>query len=681
MRKILSIDVLVFIILLIYSQNCNSSNEKLDTLGNFNRSRAFETIQRYTTDLSLVGIDSNRAKINNLLTNAINLDEKRISAEIYRLLGDFYAKESLNDSAIFYYQKALTIGSDIDYDYYYPYIDYKIADRYWEMGNYSQALEDALLLRSYYEKRNTLEDQEYLFNLFGIIYLRLQDYSSALENLQHSIKISERKKNLKLLGVSYANIGSLFFQQEKYIEALENYEKGVNLEVGSEQFMNAGRSYESIAKVYLAIQDSEKAKQLLEKAIEYNQKANDLIGYARTYSTYGRLYNYLKDYNKSIEYLKRAEEYSIKCDLREYNMNVCEQLSIAYYGQKDYQKAFSYQVKYFNLYKQVYNIQDYTNTKKIENELRTEKKNNELNRLVIEKQRSYTVFYFVVIILSATISALFILMYLRSLKSRRSLLALNTEINQQKENLQEINIELDVAKRNAENANQLKSHFLRNISHEIRTPLNGIVGLSEIIVTKSLSDEEKQNYLYIIKNSSNQLISTIDNLVEMAHITTNQVKAQKSHFNPEHFLADIYKTYKFKIADFNKNISFSYSSDTANEVSIYSDFDLLKKILLQLLDNAIKFTKKGEITIGYNLYDNSIRFFVRDTGIGISESSKEFVYELFRQEQETLSREYEGIGLGLTIAKELSTLLNGKLWFESIKDKGTTFFIDIPISA
>lgn len=631
-------------------------------------------IRRMYTDLQQLQLDSNWVKINKALEHARSSGDGRIEADIFNLIGDYYNRNFISDSMLKFYKKALDIGVKVDYNQYFPDVGYKIANTYWSIGNYSLALEMALQLKSYYEGKGLIEEQAHLINLLGIIYLKLLDFPSALENLEHAAKICEKKKNLALLGVVYANIGNLYYRMKQYPESLIYYEKGVELEVENKEYMAAGRSYEAIANLFLSKGEFEKVESSLEQALHYNAETSDIVGQLRTFSTYGKYYNRINDYGKAIKYLEEAEKIAIKSDSKEYYMKTCEQFSIAYSCLNNYLKAFFYQDKYLELYKEIYNIQEFAGIKKLEHELRIEKKNNEISKIEIEKKRYVNILLIIVVILSIAIGSLFMVMYFRSVSTKRFLIKMNAEIKRQKDELERANVELEEARKTAESADELKSHFLRNITHEIRTPLNGIIGISEVLVNNESSDN-KYECLQMIKDNSSKLISTIHNLVEMANITSNQVRAHVEEINPELFLKDIYQTYQSRFDYCNGKVTFNNLSSSDCNILIKTDVKLLKKIVEQLLENSIKFTKEGSISIGYKQDGSVLHFFVQDTGVGISKDSQSIIFESFRQEQEGSIREFEGVGIGLTIAKKLSELLGAELWFESKKDQGTTFYI------
>lgn len=634
----------------------------------------YQYIKDVYSNISQLDIDSNRIKLNKVLTLSRVNGDKSIEVDIYNLLGDYYKRISVSDSTLKYYKKALDIAVKVDYNKYFPSIGYNIANSYWLIGNYSQALEMALQLKNFYDVNGKIEEQAHLINLLGIIYLKLLDFSSALENLEHAARICEEKNNMGLLGVVYANIGNLYYRMKQYPESIKYYEKGVKLEIDNKEFTGAGRSYEAIANLYLEMGELERVEPLLENALHYNALSADLVGQLRTFSTYGKYYNSIEEHAKAIKYLEEAEKIAIKSDSKEYYMKTCEQFSIAYRSLNNHLKALYYQDKYLSLYKQIYNIQEFSNIKKLEHELRIEKKNNEIVKIEIEKKRYVNALLLVVIILSFTIGALFMLMYLRSIRTKKSLLKMNQEITIQKEYLEKTNIELDEARKTAESANELKGHFLRNITHEIRTPLNGIIGISEVIVNNKSADN-KLECLQMIKDNSSKLISTIDNLVEMAHITSKQVITQVEYFNPKLFLDDLYQEYLTRFDYCKGKVEFNILNNLDSNIQLKTDSRLLRKIIEQLIENSIKFTKEGRISIGCKREQNHLHFFVQDTGIGISKDSQTKIFESFRQEQEGSIREFEGVGIGLTIAKKLSEILGAELWFESKKDQGTTFFV------
>jgi len=244
----------------------------------------------------------------------------------------------------------------------------------------------------------------------------------------------------------------------------------------------------------------------------------------------------------------------------------------------------------------------------------------------------------------------------------------------------EVEHELIQSKERAEESDKLKSAFLANMSHEIRTPMNAIIGFSDLLADPSLDSPEIGLYTSVIKERCNNLLQIVNDILDISRIEANQVELKENAFALNALIEELYIEYAQKLINENKfQIVLNIFKDFADDESIIcADEVRLKQILCNLLDNAIKFTKNGEIEFGYkSLDDNHLEFFVRDTGIGIHPDKHQIIFERFRQIDESLDREYGGNGLGLAICKAFVELMGGKIWLESEPEKGTTFFFTI----
>lgn len=233
------------------------------------------------------------------------------------------------------------------------------------------------------------------------------------------------------------------------------------------------------------------------------------------------------------------------------------------------------------------------------------------------------------------------------------------------------------AEQEAIKSNELKSAFLQNISHEIRTPMNSIIGFSDLLQFEDLTPKNKQEYTTNIINSSNQLLSIVDELMDISLIETGNMKVYESRFNLNQFLDDI-------VASFNlilkKEIEFSIEKGLSDELStIKTDEHKLRQIIQNLLTNSNKYTDAGTIKMSYTVINSEIQFCIRDTGIGIPHDVQNHVFERFRQVNESNKKLNDGVGLGLAICKGHIDILNGKIWLESKAGKGTSFYFTIPL--
>ncbi|MBK6967105.1 MAG: PAS domain S-box protein [Bacteroidales bacterium] len=240
--------------------------------------------------------------------------------------------------------------------------------------------------------------------------------------------------------------------------------------------------------------------------------------------------------------------------------------------------------------------------------------------------------------------------------------------------------ELINAKEQAEESDRLKSAFLANMSHEIRTPMNGILGFTELLKTPGLTGEEQQEYIQIIKKSGDRMLNIINDIIDISKIESGQMSVSVSDTNVNEVIEYIFNFFKPETEQ--KGVRFSYFAGLpVDDAVIKTDREKIYAILTNLVKNAIKFTKTGFIEFGYIRKDKNLEFFVSDSGTGIPDEHKSFIFERFRQGSESLIRNYEGAGLGLSISKAYIELLGGEIWVESEPGKGSAFYFNIPYNA
>jgi PAS domain S-box-containing protein len=262
-----------------------------------------------------------------------------------------------------------------------------------------------------------------------------------------------------------------------------------------------------------------------------------------------------------------------------------------------------------------------------------------------------------------------------TVNNERCLLSSFDDITERKKHV----TELIKAKEKAEESDKLKTAFLHNISHEIRTPMNAIVGLSALLGEPDLRHEDQVSLINNLQQSSNQLLSIITNIINISNIEAEIVKINLTEINLNSKLRILYNRYLPYATE--KGLSMSYETTLDDNKSVFqTDSFKLDEILSNLIGNALKFTEHGYIKFGYDVEKNLVRFYVSDTGIGISSNQHVKIFDRFYQVENKVSRQYEGTGLGLAICKSYVELLGGKIWLTSEKDKGSIFYFTVPFN-
>jgi len=265
-------------------------------------------------------------------------------------------------------------------------------------------------------------------------------------------------------------------------------------------------------------------------------------------------------------------------------------------------------------------------------------------------------------------------------ESKEEVVLQNEKLIQHKNNLEKIvyerTQELLKAKEKAEESDRLKSSFLANMSHEIRTPLNAIVGFSRIITETSTTEEERIGYSSIISDSSDSLLMLVNDILDFSSIEANQLVINKTVFYINELFDNLYSSFLLSRKNKDVNIVLNCSDKS---VKVYTDKLRLRQILVNLLQNAFKFTKEGFVELGYYIESDSMVMYVKDTGSGISKTEQKHIFDRFRKSNKQNDKVFRGIGLGLTISKRLGELLDGNLTVESKTGNGSIFYLSIPV--
>ena len=664
--KNLLLCALIFLNTLAYSQNQQLTLQEKKTLA---------VIDQHI----LLGDTLTTQLIDSTIKNTNNIDNQHFNIHLLRKKATAYEKNNQFHLAAKALEESWLRAKNYDMASYMPLFFPALPKAMWRSGNYAKAIKYYVFLENNY---TLLNDSGILYSIYndnGLIYHRLNYPEKAKEYYLKAIRFSKQENNEKMLGVSLTNLGALYYDTNRYQKSLNLFLQGVKIEERTHQKDKAGRSYTYIAKNYLALGDSAKAGKYLQKALKNNQMSADLFGLVRTYIAQAHFFSKAQNQPQmAINQLLKVISMAQKAGLKEEEKQAWQALAKLYQQKERFDSAFWALQHEYKMNMQLSNIEEVLTSQNLAYQLELEKHANQIHQMRLSRQkthtRSYGIGFLILIFLFSVISFL----YYKIIRSKKTLTLKNQESEVQRSELQQLNQKLVKAYAEIEKANALKTQFLNNISHEIRTPLNGILGFSAMIASDNLTNVERQEYFKMIEINSSALLETIDDIVNMAMITSKEVKVNSSQIDVNAFVDEIFELFKAGRTFINKHQLQIHPVKLQENQILTSDIGKLRIIITKLLDNALKFTKEGEVTFGCMPHNHAVEWFVKDTGIGIPEEHHDRIFEKFYQVKNNNTRIFEGSGLGLTIAHHYITILGGHMWFHSESGKGSSFHFTIP---
>lgn len=539
---------------------------------------------------------------------------------------------------------------------------------------YDKALEISkqALMKSFAIDDNLLISQCY--NTIGVIFNECSDSEKAIEFYEKAVFYAKKVNNDILFNWIYGNLGSVYyFNNIDVKKGINYYKKSLFYAEKIKDSAQIQYTKLNLASAYFAIHDyklgSKEINDIREKIVkEDNDEAkmslNLLLGI------------YASNNNKKLEgeqYYFKAKKIAEANDFQSYLINIYENLVRHHTLHNEADKAKNYQQKLDSLHEIVYSREKLENIKNAANQIeldeykiqleRIEQVNEEHKRSLKDSKLIVILFLVILIIL-----LMFLLTLYKNIKIREHS---NLE-------LQQSNEALKVAIEKAEEASKLKSQFVSTITHELRTPLYGVIGITDIIL-----DEHKElarsPHLKSLKFSAKYLLSLVNDILQMNKIEEKRIVLENLIFNLTDEITTIKNSVEY-IADKN-NDKLSVEIDTAIPEFLIGDKLRLSQIIMNLVSNALKFTKNGEVILSADLkrVENKtyfIEFKVKDTGIGIAKADQEKIFDKFVQ-IERKEEDYQGTGLGLSIVSRLVELFDSEIHLESEENVGTTFFFTI----
>ena len=537
-------------------------------------------------------------------------------------------------------------------------------------NNYKDALFHTRKAILYAEKNKNIQDQASQHFTLGKLYYDLKKYDDAIESLLKSSNLYATLKPSSNQANIYYYIGLCYMAEHDFENAALHFDKAKSIytklkipDIAELLTLQEGLMYKSQNKLDLALSVFKTIIAKPDHPILADTKAEALY-------QMGSLEALKNRNNLALSYLNKALDLNSKTENLEQKSNILLALSTLHEKTLDKNNAYSYLKQHLNLKERIeilndkrLDIDDYTKfreSERLKEIIQADNKNKELQ----EANKFSKLISILAIALISILSLLSLSLYKNNIIRNQSNLL-----------LQEKNKELEIAKNKAEKASKARAEFLSTVSHELRTPLNAINGITHLLLQEN-PKKSQMDYLSSLKFSGDYLTKFINEILEINKIESHKVQIKHSSFNLKKLLKNIQNSLK-ELALVNDN-RFIFEIDPAIPDYLNGDITKLSQIILNLINNALKFTKSGVVTVIAKLDSKTdkkatIHFEITDTGIGIPEDKLHSVFDSFSQGSIEVNRKYGGTGLGLTIVKKLTKILGGQIKLKSTVGKGSTF--------
>lgn len=552
-------------------------------------------------------------------------------------------------------------------------VNLMLGKTYSEFGNFNQCLSHFLTAAEYAEKSGDAKTIGTAQVHIGQYYQGHEMGEKAIPYMLRAIKLFIEIGDSSKLMEATAELGITQKELHQFDEAEKNLRAALNFSLAHNKIMMQHFSRGQLALVKSLQGRHEEAIELLKQGYENAQQTNDIADH---YWMLGNEYLALKDYKQAVIEYNKGLPVALENDIAQVTADFYDMLSFAHAGLKEYNTAYDYARQSMLMKDTIYDLARQDEMIQMQEQFESNKKDKEITLLNTDKklkaeEASHQKLIKNIFIAGLVITLLFVFVLLNRYKIKQ----------RTTKQLEEKNILIEKEKERAEQSERFKSQFLANMSHEIRTPMNAVIGMTYLMEDTRL-DEKQRRYLNAIKNSSENLLVIINDVLDLSKLEAGKMELEKTPFRLDDVLNTVHDTLRFKAEE--KGLHFNIQKSETIHPYLKGDPTRLSQVLLNLTGNAIKFTDKGAVTINVeHLPSNSengkckLRFIVSDTGIGIPEEKRVAVFESFKQASEGTSRKYGGTGLGLSISQQIMQLHNSRITVESNAEGGSVFTFDL----
>lgn len=582
---------------------------------------------------------------------------KYLVAELDTLFNEF--KSSETDSALkisqFYFEKgklkndSLLMAESL----------LKMSIYYSNSGSYKLATENIFESLNIFEKLDNKQGICSAYSSLSIIHRRLEEYDKAIEYQKLCLKLNEELKDTLGLANSYLVLGNIYFNIKDNKSAINFYEKGYEFYKLVNDPPGIVKSLNNLAAISLRENDYRQAAKYFSESIEKKIEMNDFRGLANSYSNLGLLYLRQKLYKKSKEAFHTAEEFAFKYNNLKTLSAINKNLYRLHKQLKEYEKSILYLNRHYEINDSLYTLEKNKQIAEIREQYETEKKDQQikLQKSDIEKAEYQKTMMWGGIAVLFLLALLISIGYMQKKSANRKISSINHELVK---------------------VNNTKDKLFRVISHDLRSPLTSVHGMKPLL-EHYIKNGTTDKILLLgdqFDNSIGRVNFLLDNLLNWALGQSGKIPNQPVKVNLDEFTTQHLEIY----SDVAKSKSIRLEKDIDPDIEIFADFNILRALLGNLINNAIKFTPvNGLIKIRAIKDGDQTQISVIDSGVGIKE---DILKQIFNMEDIKISQGTmgeKGTGLGLNICKEFIGIMNGDIKIDSTLGKGTKVTLTIPV--
>ena len=517
----------------------------------------------------------------------------------------------------------------------------------------------------------------------------IKRYHDAQFELRRAIELSEQNQYFVDLVNSHIQMGKILVEQDSVNYAIQHFNSAIDKSHELNNNLLIGESYLEFGEFWYKIKSFRKAEHYLEKSINFLESEKSEKSLAKAYLLFGQCKYIQKDYKNASKYLIKSIEFYDNVTPNYNLLQAYEMLSKVFYLSSEFEKAYHY-LKISKIIGDSLNKID--NQKQVaELQIRYETENNkkristltEVTKVYEDEKSKNKIYLYFLLIGFILVSILSIFLYTQFSLNKRNLV----QFELQNEEIRKKNNELRSATSQAKESKVVQEQFIDSVGHELKTPLTSILGSLDVLERSSF-EKEHQLMFENLKSSSENLLFVINELLDFSKIGKEGIELNLMQTDLQVLVKEL--AVKFGERANKKGVEFEFVNDQNFPQWAYIDAVKFRKVLNNILDNAIKFTHTGKIIFKTTIIEKhktfngarvKIEFCIKDTGIGISDEMKTSIFKSFAKDSGSAHKEYAGIGLGLTISKEFVKAMGGDIYFESKTGKGSEFKVILEIKS